>query len=657
MDIRILPSNIANMIAAGEVVQRPSSVVKELMENALDALSDSVTVIIKDSGRTLIQVIDNGCGMSPSQAEICFERHATSKISSPEDLQRILTFGFRGEALASIAAVSEVTLKTRREEDEVGVQVEVAASKILSSSSVATPKGSNFEVRNLFYNVPARRKFLKSDNVEFRHIVEEFSRVALTRPDVSFTLTHNGRDVHVLKRAKSLKHRIQDLLGKNSVDRIVELEADTAIVNVSGFVARPDSARKTSLDQYFFVNGRYFRSPYLHKAVMKAYEDMISDGLNPSYFIYLEIDPSQMDVNIHPTKTEVKFENESVLFQTLYACVREALGKNSFLSSLDFEGGGEADQVPVFGSKFSQYRPDVFTPDPKVDDSFNPFEGVPGIDPGAPSSPSSAHPSYVSQGGGTEGGYYRGRPSGKGHYDGLDNPALWPSLADPDRGPQGLPDAQGQGELTPPDAISSSGDYGALFEQRSLPLSNIITLSSKYIVSPVKSGLLVVNIRRATERIAFERYLKALSKNAHVSQATLIPVEIVVGVSARLTFEANKEVLSDLGFSFECVGEDRIVVNGIPETFSADPSAVESLMADVLIALEGDSSLVSSMMLSSTAEKFARLSASRGKGPMNLIEAQGLLDALFSCQNSEFTSRGQRIMTILPLEELDAKFQ
>ena len=283
MDIRILPSNIANMIAAGEVVQRPASVVKELMENAVDAGADQVTVVIQDAGRTLIQVIDNGCGMSPDQAVLCFERHATSKLASAEDLHNILTFGFRGEALASIAAVAEVTLKTRREEDEIGCQVEFADSQHLATDEVATARGANFSVRNLFYNVPARRKFLKSDNVEFKHIVSEFTRVALTRPQVGFTLTHNGKDVFVLRPAKSLKFRIQDILGANVVNDVVDIKTQTSVVAVSGYVGRPASAKKGLGNQYFFLNGRYFRSPYLHKAVMKAYENLIPEGVTPSY--------------------------------------------------------------------------------------------------------------------------------------------------------------------------------------------------------------------------------------------------------------------------------------------------------------------------------------------------------------------------------------
>ena len=335
MDIRILPSNIANMIAAGEVVQRPASAVKELMENAVDAGATQITVILTDSGRTLIQVIDNGCGMSPDQAVLCFERHATSKIATAEDLNDITTFGFRGEALASIAAVSEVTLKTRRDGDEVGCQVEFADSKHISTEEISTPVGSNFSVRNLFYNVPARRKFMKSDNVELRHVIEEFTRVALTRPEIGFRLMNNGKDIHVLKPAKSLKYRIQDLLGSSVVSQVVDISAETTVVKINGYVGRPDQAKKTLGNQFFFVNGRFFRSPYFHKAVMNAYENMLPQGTTPSYFIFMEVDPHSIDVNIHPTKTEVKFEDDSVVFQVLFACVKESLGRNSFGASSD----------------------------------------------------------------------------------------------------------------------------------------------------------------------------------------------------------------------------------------------------------------------------------------------------------------------------------
>jgi DNA mismatch repair protein MutL len=354
--LRVLPAQIANMIAAGEVVQRPASVVKELMENAVDAGATQVSVVITDAGRTLIQVIDNGCGMSPVDAVLCFERHATSKIATAEDLEQILTYGFRGEALASIAAVAEVTLRTRRPQDETGTEVRVGAFGETKTASVAAPVGSNFAVRNLFYNTPARRKFLKSDNVEFKHILEEFTRVALTRPGISFSISHNGREIYVLKKAKSLKFRVMDLLGSHVTEDIVDVAAETSIVRISGFVGRPDSARKTVGNQYFFVNGRYFRSAYLHKAVMKAYEALIPEGTTPSYFIFLEVDPSTIDVNIHPTKTEIKFEEDSVIFQTLYACVREATARGGAGGDIDFDNP-EAREMPVIGPRFGEYRP------------------------------------------------------------------------------------------------------------------------------------------------------------------------------------------------------------------------------------------------------------------------------------------------------------
>ena len=370
MELRILPGNIANMIAAGEVVQRPASVVKELMENALDAGADSVDVSVTDSGRTLIKVIDNGCGMSPDDAVLCFERHATSKIAEASDLEHILTFGFRGEALASIAAVAEVTLRTRRASDEVGVEVEFAASDHLATREVAAPCGTSVSVRNLFYNVPARRKFLKSDSVELRHVVDEFTRVALTRPDVSFSLRSNGRDVHLLKKAKSLKFRILDLLGQGVTGELVDISADTSVAAIRGFVGRPDTARKTLGNQFFFVNGRYFRSPYLHKAVMKAYENLIPEGVTPSYFIYLDVDPSTIDVNIHPTKTEIKFSDDSVIFSTVYAAVREALGRSAFSATLDFDNP-EARDLPIVGKSFDDF---TRAPEVKIDKEYNPFD-------------------------------------------------------------------------------------------------------------------------------------------------------------------------------------------------------------------------------------------------------------------------------------------
>ena len=371
-NIQRLSTQLANMIAAGEVVQRPASVVKELLENAVDAGASSINLSVKDSGRTLIQVIDNGIGMSPEDALLCFERHATSKISEPQDLERLSTFGFRGEALASIAAVSQVKLKSRREADQVGTQVVIEGGEIKSQSSVNQSKGTSIEVRNLFFNTPARRKFLKADSVEFKHIVEEFTRVAITRPELAFSLRHNDRDILVLKKAQSVKFRIMDLLGSSVVGDVVDLKADTSIVKISGYIGRPQSAKKALGNQYFFVNGRFFKSAYLHKAVMNAYAEVTPDGLTPSYFIFLEVDPLSLDVNISPTKTEVKFENDSLIFQTIFASIRETLGRNGFGEMIDFEASA-ALELPQLSQNFTNFKPSEISAALEFESDYNPF--------------------------------------------------------------------------------------------------------------------------------------------------------------------------------------------------------------------------------------------------------------------------------------------
>ena len=622
MDIRILPSNVANMIAAGEVVQRPASVVKELVENAVDAGADQVTVVIQDAGRTLIQVIDNGCGMSPDQAVLCFERHATSKLAAPEDLSHIMTFGFRGEALASIAAVAEVTLKTRREEDEVGCQVDFADSQHVDSKEVATPRGSNFSVRNLFYNVPARRKFLKSDNVEFKHIVSEFTRVALTRPEIGFTLTHNGKDVYVLRPAKSLKFRIQDMMGANLVKELADIQAQTSVMDICGFVGRPESARKGLGNQYFFVNGRYFRSPYLHKAVMKAYENLIPEGVTPSYFIYLDIDPEAVDVNIHPTKTEIKFEDDSVIFQILYACVKEALGKNSFGDSIDFDREGML-EIPVFGSSFDEFRP-VQQPQEGLDPTYNPFD-----DDGFPSEQ---------------------MPSAASGWDVAEQGFFAQGAADASRN-QGGHYSSGMSQF-----ITRRDDYGKLFEDKTMPTKSVLLLQGRYILTTSLSGLMAVHIGRAMERILYERFLKAFSENAHVTQTALFPVTVRIGVENMCLFEEHARMLASLGFDIAPFGTDTIVVNGVPEGFSAEAGKVQSMVSDLLLILAEDHNALPEMMTANMSSRFAKLGALSGDPVTNPMEAQRLIDQLFACSNSEYTASGRRIVTIIPIDEIDRKF-
>lgn len=596
MVLRILPKNIADMIAAGEVVQRPASVVKELMENAVDAGAMDVKVIILDAGRTLIQVIDNGCGMSPDDAVLCFERHATSKLASAEDLHRIETFGFRGEALASIAAVSEVTLRTRRAEDETGVEVTMAGSEHTGTKEVQAPTGCNFAVRNLFYNIPARRKFLKSDSVELRHIVEEFQRVAITRPDIAFTLTHNGKDIHVVKPGRSLKFRIQDLLGPGVVGEIMDVHAETSIGNLSGFVGKPESAKKTLGNQFFFVNGRFFRSPYLHKAVMKAYENLISDGVTPSYFLFLEVDPASMDVNIHPTKTEIKFEEEQMLFQTVLGAVKEVLGRSGVGGGIDFDNPEEKD-MPVIGPSFREYKPQAM-PSEGADFNYNPFdpmEEFPGSSPGM-----------------TVGGY-------ASHVDKHEN-------------------------------------YGVLFQERTLPTAQILVVQGRYILTQSASGIMMVHVRRAMERLLYGRFLKALTANAHVSQTALFPEQVNVGVEGKLLFEDNASLLAGLGFDIVPLGKDTVAVNAVPEGFSAEPGKAEELVRNILSILADDHSSLPGVMEQTLAQKFAAVGAAGARKPASPIEAQRLVDALLQEENPEFTPSGKRIISIVPLEEIEKRF-
>lgn len=607
--LKVLPSQIANMIAAGEVVQRPSSVVKELLENAVDAGASHITVNITDAGRTLIQVIDDGCGMSPADAVLCFERHATSKISSAEDLEGILSYGFRGEALASIAAVSEVTLRTRRECDETGIQVRTGGSAETKTSSIAVPVGSNFSVRNLFFNTPARRKFLKSDNVEFRHIVEEFTRVAVTRPDTAFTLTHNGREIFVLKKEKSLKYRITNLLGSGLADDVVDVSAHSSIADISGFIGRPQTAKKTAGNQFFFVNGRFFRSGYLHKAVLNAYENLIPEGTSPSYLIFIETDPHGVDVNIHPTKTEVKFEDEQMLFQLLSASVRETLGRNSFRAGLNFETD-KAVEIPQIGRFYDEYRP-VEAPGIEFDPDYDPFRAAGGASAAGVPAP-------------------EGREVPSGGWS---------------------PVSPARGKAAPADG------YGKLFEDRPGAVSRTLIVGGRYVVTPAASGMMVVNIRRATERILYERTLKALSgAREHVSQTTLFPVEIRLGVERRLVIDEHADLLARIGFDIKPCGEDSISVEGVPEGYSSSPGDVQSAVEELTDILSQEGGALQEIMNQRLAGKIAASGAAGAEKIGTPLQAQRLIDTLFECDNAEATADGRRTVNIISTEDIDKLF-
>ena len=595
--LKILPSNISNLIAAGEVVQRPASAVKELLENAVDAGAGNISVIIEDSGKTLIQVIDDGCGMTPEEARLCFERHATSKISEASDLSSIMTYGFRGEALPSIAAVAEVTLRTRKRGSETGSETIFTPSGFVGQEEAAMPEGTNIAVRNIFYSLPARRKFLKSDSTEFRQIVSEFSHVALCRPEISVRLVHNGKDIYNLKKANTLKQRILEIEGKDMVKELIDVRTSTRIINISGFIGNPSDARKSAGNQFFFVNGRYFRSSYFHKAVMKAYDKLIPEGAYPSYYIFLETTPENIDVNIHPAKTEVKFENETEIFEILTAAVKESLGRNSFIPTIDFD---------------HDTLPDIPAPS-----RFNYT--------GSYSRPQPARPQHIP--------YETILPdtSPSRHYSAIES-AERPSAA-----------VNGYGEIFADSGASSSG-------------SGILQISGRYLVTTLRSGMMIVDIRRARERILYEKYLRQLDNSAPISHQVLFPCVIQLSPEKYSLLTENREQLRLLGFDIGPQEENSISVNGLPEEFGTDESSVRTAIDGLLASLMESGSI--DLIRADNREAMARrlagaAAASAGNGRLSADEARLLVDSLFSCAEPETSPGGRRCMSVLTEEDIE----
>jgi len=586
--IHVLSDAVANQIAAGEVIQRPASVVKELMENAVDAGAKSIKVIVKDAGKSLVQVIDNGCGMTENDARICFERHATSKINSAKDLFTIQTKGFRGEALASMAAVSEVSLKTRRPGQELGTHIRIVGSSIELQEPVKTPPGTNFQVKNLFFNIPARRKFLKSDQTEFRHIINEFNHVALTHPETEFTLIHNQTEILQLPPV-NLRQRIMGIFGKATNSYLIPLETETSLIKVSGFIGKPEHAKKTYGEQFFFVNNRFIRHPYFHKAVVSGYDQILAPDHIPTYFIFFQTDPSRIDVNIHPSKTEVKFEDERSIWQILLASVREAIGRNNLSPSLDFSKEGVID-IPVL-SKETEVR----IPGIETNPGYNPFDG---------------EQKYTSE--------KRSSPYLDDRFNG------WQQLFEPDTG-----------QITSP--------------KRTLQVKN------KYILSPVKSGLMVIDQRRAHERIIYERLLEAFESQQPLAQQSLFPETIKLNV---VDYQVCLEMLGELeklGFDIRDFGNNSVVMHGFPENMSPNNASNKlEMMIEQYKSLQGINNL-------GTSERIAR-AASRASAidygtSLTDLEIQELVDQLFACSNPNHSPSGKLIVKIIELEELDNHFK
>lgn len=594
--IQLLPDHIANQIAAGEVVQRPASVVKELLENAVDAGATAVSIVAKDAGRTLLQVVDNGCGMSPTDARMAFERHATSKIHTMDDLNTIRTFGFRGEALASIAAVAEVDLRTRAKEDETGVQLVINGSEVKIQQPVACDKGTSIAVRNLFFNVPARRKFLKSDAIELKHIVAEFQRVALCHPEVALKLIHNNTELYNLP-VSNLRQRIVNFMGKEINQQLIDIHVSTSLVNIKGFVGKPESAKRTAGNQYFFVNDRYFKSPYFQKAVINAYEHLLPEQTFPTFFIYFELPPDKIDVNIHPAKVEVKFEDEPVIFQMLNAVVRESLGKFAVVPSLDFDQEG-APEIPVLRKGVIPKSPEV-----TIDRTFNPFheeqqQTVP--------------------------------PNWRKLYDGLPTHNATFESDFPEETPQ-----QTTLEILP--GVERTG----------------IQLKGRYLITTVKSGLMIIDGQRAQQRILYERFLNKLENHLHETQQEIFPQTVELAPVDYTLLETVLEDLKQLGYDIRPFGNSTVVVNGLP---SGLPAMDVKEMLDVLLHdLHEQTDSWKEQRQRKLAESLAKASGYRTE-QLNQEQAQVLIDALFACQSPIITPDGKPTLQMISMDEIDKKF-
>ena len=628
--IRLLPDSVANQIAAGEVIQRPASVIKELVENSIDAGATAITIVLKDAGRTLIQVIDNGCGMSDTDALMAFERHATSKITRADDLYSLHTMGFRGEALASIAAVAQIELRTMEQGASLGTRLLINASKVESQTPEACLPGSNIMVKNLFFNLPVRRKFLKKDTVEMSAIMREFERLALVNTGVDFTLVSNGNTIHSLMHAP-FKRRICDLFGKNLDKQLIPVDTDTSIVSIQGFVGLPENARRRNPLQFFMVNGRNMRHPYFHKAVMQCYEQLIPVDAQPNYFLNLRVDPETIDVNIHPTKNEIKFENEQGIWQILSAAIRDSLGRFNVGPSLDFNRETDVPEIPVFAPSAGSI------PDIDIDPSYNPFgESIPSTSPRVATG--SARP------GGSE-GYHRSSTT----------TTDWGQLYDEfmrrrDEGLSAAPESSRAPEAT------SSGTLAGLAPQVSAPEGCAMQYRDSYILTTAPGGLMIIDQHRAHARVLYDRYMAKSSADGaerlpeFAPQATMFPDVLELSPSQSAVLADLATPLRRLGFVVTPHSNDTWSIDGIPARL-IEGSPRETLLA--IIESVTDSGLdIDSAMREQVAISMARSGAVRSGQKLSPDEIDALLSDLFSSPSPSLTPDGKTILSILPDDTL-----
>ncbi len=598
--IKLLPDSVANQIAAGEVIQRPASVVKELMENAVDAEANNINVIIRDSGKTLIQVIDDGWGMSETDARLSFERHATSKISSAKDLFAISSKGFRGEALASVAAVAMVELKTRKENNETGTLVNISGSRVQAQEPCSCPAGSSFTVKNLFYNIPARRKFLKSDTTEFRHIINEFQKVVIAHPEIRFTLSHNDSEIYNLPAANN-RQRIIGVFGKQINQELITLETDTSLITLKGFIGKPEHARRTYGEQFFFVNKRFMKHPYFHKAVTEAYQNILPADTVPAYFIFMETDPASIDINIHPTKTEIKFEDESAIWQILMASVREALGRFNIVPSLDFENEVLID-IPVRKTSDTLPRP----PEININPEYNPFEKE----------------DQVPQ-----------RPDFIDRFEKA-NTENWEKLY-----------STLEKENEDPDKFLRGTEKDRKF----------IQIRNKYIACPVKSGIMFIDQKRAHERILYEKFLECLRDNIPVSQTDLYPLTIELDPADYALLREVSADLKQLGLRIEFAGKNKILLKGRPSgSDSSDPVEMLEKIIEEYKSAGGDPAKGAREKLAGAMAGSAAIQYGK---QLTQSEMEDLFDTLFACSAPNYSPKGKPVINIITIEELDRKFK
>lgn len=609
--IHLLPDHVANQIAAGEVVQRPASVIKELLENSIDAQASKIQVYIKEAGKILITIVDNGVGMSLKDARLSFERHATSKIKSAEDLFSLQTKGFRGEALASIAAIAHVELKTRREEDEVGTCIRIEGSEIISQDACVASTGTSISVKNLFYNIPARRNFLKSDTVETRHIIDEFQRVSLAHPHIAFSLVHNSSEIFQLPDT-NYRQRITNILGGKTNEKLVPVDEHTEILKISGFVGKPEYAKRTRGEQFFFVNDRFIKSPYLNHAVTAAFEGLLKEKSYPSYFLYLRVDPKSIDINIHPTKTEIKFDDEHALYAILRSAIKHSLGQFNVAPVLDFE------RDPSLDTPYDYEKKHASAPQVEVDRDFNPFKNE--------------------QRGGFRNDYKQESAGWESLYTGLKSET------------SGIDSDLRQIEFESEEVTGSL--FGAYKTEQ--VQNSTFQLNKKFIITTLKNGMLVIDQHRAHTRILYEELLKSITVSAAVSQQLLFPLILQFNQQEIELLKAIKDSLEQTGFIFSEIKSDSVEITGIPTLILE--SEVEMLLEQLLSDFENEIPENNFSQTDLLAKSLAKSMAVKSGNLLNSTEQQHIVNGLFACKEASITPFNKPVFITLPVEELEKKF-